>query len=81
MMAWVAAATVEMEMIHCKTNTLCCIEKGMVVFNLFFKETLKSCLAPMHLKPNLTHLRSGMYCYFGEPKLEKAHHFVGFVET
>lgn len=46
MMAWVAAATVEMEMIHCKTNTFHCIEKGMVVFNLCFKETLKSCLAP-----------------------------------
>lgn len=49
MMAWVAAATVEMEMIHCKTNTLHCIEKEMVVFNLCFKETLKSCLAPSAL--------------------------------
>lgn len=42
MMVWVAAATVEMEMIHCKTNTLHCIEKGMVVFNLCFKEILRS---------------------------------------
>lgn len=42
MMAWVAAATVEMEMIHCKTNTLHGIEKGMVVFNLRDREKLLS---------------------------------------
>lgn len=57
MMAWVAAATVKMGTINCKTNALHCIGKGADAYYLYFEEVLRIGLALKSLQITILNMQ------------------------